>query len=307
VSRHFLGISTTPTEDLTSIYRLAMKNYDGTELAQRGVSLIFEKPSLRTKASSLCAIEQLGGRVAVFTQAEIGLDVRESAEDVARTLAATSSIIAARVFDHSKFERMISATGDRVSYVNLLSDYSHPAQAIADVLALAEHFTKGKVKDLKGLTLAYVGDATNVTRSLASALTRLGAHVRVGAPNEYQLSSYDVTLINTLAEHGGTLSLFSTAEKAVEGADAIYTDSWISMGFEAEAEVRRSHLAAFQVNRQLLDLAKPGVAILHCLPAHRGEEISDEVLDNENSLIWSQVHHRTTAMRGILRWIVGKK
>jgi ornithine carbamoyltransferase len=302
VTRHFISISDTPQEDLERIYELARLRPQGDELAHVGVSLIFEKPSLRTRASSVSAVQQLGGHFCIFTKDEIGLDVRESSEDVARTLAQTSSIVAARVFDHGVFARMMAATKE-VSFINLLSDYAHPAQAVADVLALADFFGQGDLSSLQGKRVAYVGDATNVTRSLASSLIRLGVHVVVGAPDGYQLSADDVRLIAHQAAMGGSLTLCDNARQAAEGANALYTDSWISMGLEAEAAQRREDLKAFQVNSELLALADPTVAIMHCLPAHRGEEITDEVLDSAQSLIWSQVHHRTTAMLGILRWI----
>jgi ornithine carbamoyltransferase len=152
------------------------------------------------------------------------------------------------------------------------------------------------------VTVAYVGDATNVTRSLATALIGLGAHVVVGAPDGYQLSESAVALIESRSQFGGTIRLADSALNAVAGAQAIYTDSWISMGLEAESAQRRSDLAAFQVNAALVAAADSPV-ILHCLPAHRGEEISDEVLDSENSLIWEEVRHRTSAMLGVLRWM----
>ncbi len=301
MSRQFISIGETSHADLARIYELALAPVKGDELAGVGVSLVFERPSLRTRASSISSVQRLGGNVAVFTQDEIGLDDRESAEDVARTLAQTSSIIAARVKNHGVFARMIAASPE-TSFINLLSNETHPTQAVADVLTLAGHFGGGDLSSLQGVTVAYVGDATNVTRSLATALIGLGAHVVVGAPNGYQLDEQAVASIASRSQFGGTIRLADTAINAVAGAQAIYTDSWISMGMEAEAVQRRRDLADFQVNAALVAAAESPV-ILHCLPAHRGEEITDEVLDSENSLIWEEVRHRTSAMLGVLRWM----
>ena len=301
MSRQFISIRETSHEDLARIYDLALLPVQGDELAGVGVSLVFERPSLRTRASSISAVQRLGGNVAVFTKDEIGLDERESAEDVARTLAQTSSIVAARVRDHGVFTRMIAASPS-TSFINLLSNETHPTQAIADVLTLAGHFGGGDLASLRGITVAYVGDATNVTRSLATALIGLGAHVVVGAPVGYQLSASEIALIATRSQFGGSIRVTNSALEAVIGARAIYTDSWISMGLEAEAAQRRRDLASFQVNSELVARADSPV-ILHCLPAHRGEEITDAVLDSEHSLVWEEVRHRTSAMLGVLRWM----
>ncbi|CAB4875543.1 unannotated protein [freshwater metagenome] len=301
MSRQFISINETSHVDLARIYDLALAPVQGDELAGVGVSLVFERPSLRTRASSISAVQRLGGNVAVFTKDEIGLDERESAEDVARTLAQTSTIVAARVRNHDVFARMINATPE-TSFINLLSNETHPTQAVADVLTLAGHFGGGDLASLRGLTVAYVGDATNVTRSLATALIGLGAHVVVGAPDGYQLSESAVALISSRSQLGGTIRVTDSAHEAVLGARAIYTDSWISMGLEAESAQRRRDLASFQVNAELVATAD-SPAILHCLPAHRGEEITDEVLDSEQSLVWEEVRHRTSAMLGVLRWM----
>lgn len=305
MSRQFISIAETSHDDLARIYELSLAPVLGNELKDVGVSLVFERPSLRTRASSLSSVQRLGGNVAVFTNDEIGLDERESAEDVARTLAQTSSIIAARVKNHSVFARMVAASPS-TSFINLLSNETHPTQAVADVLTLAGHFGQGDLTSLRGLKVAYVGDATNVTRSLATALIGLGAHVVVGAPDGYQLSDADAAVITSRSQFGGTLTLCASAELAVDGVSAIYTDSWISMGLEAEAQRRRLDLAPFQVNSELVSLANDPV-ILHCLPAHRGEEITDDVLDSGASLIWEEVRHRTSAMLGVLRWIKESK
>ena len=302
MNRQFTSIVDTSHTDIAEIVRLARQPIPTTEYLNTHVSLVFERPSLRTRASSITAVQQLGGHVAVFTDAEIGLDSRESAEDVARTLAQTSSVIAARVKSHDVFERMIAATNGSVSFINLLSNTEHPAQAVADVLTLADHLSGGDVNLLQGRTVAYVGDATNVTRSLALILAGFGVHVRVAAPTGYELRSDDEYNFANRARFGATLLATTDPVAAVSGVDAVYTDSWISMGLEAEATERRRIFAPYQVNAELMSHATDAY-VLHCLPAHRGEEITDDVLDSPRSVVWTQVRHRTSAMLGVLRWL----
>jgi ornithine carbamoyltransferase len=305
VSRHFITIEDLSQDDLSSIYSLATSPFDDATLSGQGVALVFERPSLRTRASSSSAVHELGGYATFFSDEEIGLDSRESAEDVGRTIAEMYAIAALRVRNHGVFSRMRKATAERLSLVNLLSDEAHPTQAVADVLTIADEFAQGDVNKLAGLEVAYVGDATNVTRSLAVALLRLGVNVTVGAPTTYQLglgSSEDPSRV-----HGpGTLRQTDDARDAVTNADVVYTDAWVSMGMEDETAKRRLDLAAFQVNDALMALAKPGAIVLHCLPAHRGDEITNEVLDGAQSRVWRQVFHRRSSMMGVLRWIKGE-
>jgi len=302
VTRHFTTIEEVGDDDLATIYDLATSPFDDSTLQGQGVALVFERPSLRTRASSSTAVSELGGFATFFSDEEIGLDTRESAEDVGRTLAEMYAICAARVRHHEVFARVRAATADRMSLINLLSDVAHPTQAVADVLTLADHFAEGDVTRLRGLRVAYVGDATNVTRSLAVALLRLGVDVTVGAPAGYQLSPGG--LEDPAAVTGaGVLRLSDSAFDAVAGMDAVYTDAWVSMGFEAETARRRADLASFRVTRELMAHAGASAVLLHCLPAHRGDEITDEVLDSPASLVWRQVFHRRSAMRGVLRWM----
>lgn len=301
MTRHCTTIEELARDDLATIYDCARSPFDDETLKGQGVALVFERPSLRTRASSSSAVQELGGYVTFFSDEEIGLESRESAEDVARTLAQMYSICALRVRDHRVFARMRTATSDTMSLVNLLSDVAHPTQAVADVLTIAEHFASGDVEELRGLEVAYVGDATNVTRSLAVALLRQGVHVTVAAPSNYQLAR-DVAE-DPFAAYEGSLSLTESPEDAVRQADVVYTDSWVSMGLEAETERRRRDFTPYQLNAALMKVAKPGTAVMHCLPAHRGDEITNEVIDGENSLVWRQVFHRRSAMLGVLRWI----
>jgi ornithine carbamoyltransferase len=305
VSRHFITIEDLSSDDLSSIYSLATSPFDDTTLTGQGVALVFERPSLRTRASSSTAVHELGGYATFFGDEEIGLDSRESAEDVGRTLAEMYAIAALRVRNHGVFARMRKATSERLSLINLLSDEAHPTQAVADVLTIADEFTKGDITKLAGLEVAYVGDATNVTRSLAVALLRLGVNVTVGAPPGYQLAAGESEDPSRI--HGpGTLRQTDDARDAVKDADVVYTDAWVSMGMEDETAKRRVDLAAFQVSDALMALAKPEAILLHCLPAHRGDEITNEVLDGGQSRVWRQVYHRRSSMMGVLRWIKGE-
>jgi ornithine carbamoyltransferase len=302
VRRHFLTIEQQGQSDLDTIYQLATSPFDDETLKGQGVALVFERPSLRTRASSSAAVHELGGYVTFFSDEEIGLDSRECAEDVGRTLAEMYAIAGLRVRNHAIFERMRAATNDRMSLINLLSGVAHPTQAIADVLTIADQFAKGDVHGLAGLDVTYVGDATNVTRSLAVALLRLGVNVTVCAPSNYQLEAGGPEDPASVSGPG-TLRLTDSPTDAAKGADVIYTDAWVSMGVEREAEQRRRDLAAFRVDETLLKLAKKRTVVMHCLPAHRGDEITNVVLDSAQSLVWRQVFHRRSAMIGVLRWI----
>ena len=306
MTRHFITIEQMSDRHLDTVYQLAREPLNDELLAGQGVALVFERPSLRTRAASSTAVHELGGFTTFFSDEEIGLDSRESAEDIGRTLNEMYAIAALRVRRHSIFARMRDATGDQLALINLLSNVAHPTQAVADVLTLAEHFADGDVHGLKGLEVAYVGDATNVTRSLAVALMRLGVNVTVGAPEGYQLTGGGTE--DPFALEGvGRLRLTDSATDAVANADAVYTDAWVSMGFENETARRREDLAAFRVDEALLSSAKSNTVLLHCLPAHRGDEITDDVLDSERSLVWRQVRHRRSAMIGVLRWIKGEQ
>jgi ornithine carbamoyltransferase len=305
MTRHFVTIEDQEVKDLREVCELATSPFDDETLKGQGVALVFERPSLRTRASSSSSVHELGGYATFFGDEEIGLDSRESAEDVARTLNEMYAIAALRVRDHGVFARMRVATSDRMSLINLLSNEAHPTQAVADVLTIAEHFASGDVRALKGLEVAYVGDATNVARSLSVALLRLGVNVTVGAPDAYQLAAGGAEDPRAV-EGGGILRLTDSAADAVSGADVVYTDAWVSMGVEAETEQRRIDFAGFSVDATLMSRA-PSAVVMHCLPAHRGDEISNDVLDSARSLVWRQVFHRRSAMIGILRWIKGER
>jgi ornithine carbamoyltransferase len=258
-------------------------------LAGQGVALLFEKPSARTRSSTEMAIIGLGGHPIYIRPEEVGLGVRESVEDVARTLASYCRILAARVFDHATLEAMADAVDAPV--VNLLSDRAHPCQALADVLTLREC-----LGSLDGRRIVFVGDGNNVAASLAFASALSGIELTVASPPGYEL---DDDVVDRARNLGGAIEITIDPYEAVKGADAIYTDVWTSMGQEDEAMSRRAAFAGYQVDRQMMEAAGDQAWFLHCLPAHRGEEVAAEVIDGPASLVWPQAANRMHAVRAL--------
>jgi ornithine carbamoyltransferase len=258
-------------------------------LAGQGVALLFEKPSARTRSSTEMAVIGLGGHPIYIRPEEVGLGVRESVEDVARTLASYCRILAARVFDHATLEAMADAVDAPV--VNLLSDRAHPCQALADVLTLRE-----RLGSLDGRRIVFVGDGNNVAASLAFASALSGIELTVASPPGYEL---DDDVVDRARNLGGAIEITIDPYEAVKGADAIYTDVWTSMGQEDEAMARRAAFAGYQVDRQMMEAAGDQAWFLHCLPAHRGEEVAAEVIDGPASLVWPQAANRMHAVRAL--------
>jgi ornithine carbamoyltransferase len=241
------------------------------------------------------AVVQLGGHPVTVQGADVGIDTRETADDIARTLSCYHAVIGARVFEHHKVERIAAAAS--VPVVNLLSDEAHPVQALADVLTLRSEFG-----EVAGRTVAYVGDPNNVFQSLAFACARTGAAIRLASPSTHPMPTHmaerlDAAKVDYTVTHDPAY--------AVEGSDAIYTDVWTSMGQEDEAEQRRAEFAGFTIDDELLAAAKPHAVFLHCLPAHRGEEVSAEVIDGPRSRVWEQAANRMHAARGAIAWLLG--
>lgn len=304
MSRHFLEIDDLSPAELASVLDLAELREPPAVLKGQGVALMFEKPSARTRNSSEMAVVQLGGHPVAIASAEVGLGTRETPEDLARTLACYHRVIAARVYDHMALVRMAAAI-DRaqlfVPVVNLLSDIGHPCQTLADLLTLRQHFGY-----LKGLSVAWIGDAANnVCHSLALGCALVGARLVAAAPPGFGLSAETISKAVALAGSKGVISESCDPTEAVGGVDAIVTDVWTSMGQESEAEERRRVFSKFQVDEQLVNRAPSHAVVLHCLPAHRGEEISGEVLDSSASLVWQEAGNRMHAMRGLLLWLMG--
>jgi ornithine carbamoyltransferase len=270
-----------------------------------GVALYFEKPSARTRNSTEMAVVDLGGHPVYIQGAEVGVDTRETAEDVARTLACYHRVLCGRVFDHNILVRMAAAldeSGFAVPVVNLLSDEAHPCQAVADVITMRE-----ALGPLGGRTLAYVGDSNNMARSLAKAGALEGMEVHIASPEGYGFDGEELAMLQAFADgagRSGTIHLTDDPRQAVKGAAAVYTDVWTSMGQEDERAARLAAFDGFTVDEALLEHAAPDAVVLHCLPAHRGEEISAAVLEGPHAVVWRQAAHRRTAMRGILSWVL---
>jgi ornithine carbamoyltransferase len=287
------------------VLELATDKDLGPRLEGQGVALLFEKPSSRTRNSTEMAVFRMGGHPVYIQGVEVGLDTRESAEDVARTLGCYHRILCARVFDHDVLVRMAFALESfefDVPVINLLSDEAHPCQAIADALTLREI-----LGPLRGEVLAYIGDANNMCRSLVKMALIEGMDVRVASPPGYSFSAEELdrlTAFGARVNRGGRLLVTEDPEVAAGGADALYTDVWTSMGQEEETGIRRQAFAPYIIDDALLDVAEPDAIVMHCLPAHRGEEISESVLEGSHSVVWKQAAHRETAMRGILAWAI---
>jgi ornithine carbamoyltransferase len=264
-------------------------------LARQGVVLLFQKPSTRTRVSTEMAVVALGGHPIYVRPEEVGLGVREPVADVARVFAGYCSVLCARVFDHGVLDDMAAAVD--VPVVNMLSDRAHPLQAVADFLTLRELFG-----GLEGRRLAYVGDGNNVTASLAYASALSGVELAVATPPGYELDDVTVERVRNL---GGVLDLTHDPYEAVAGADAVYTDVWTSMGQEEETAARLAAFAGFTIDDSMLRCAHPDARFLHCLPAHRGEEVAASVIDGPQSAVWQQAHNRLHAARAVLTHLVG--
>ena len=286
--RHLLEIDDLSVAELGRVLDLAVDPSPPQVLDGQGMALLFEKPSARTRNSMEMAVVQLGGHPMYIQAAEVGLGVRESVEDVTRTLACFHACLGARVFDHATVEAM-AAVG-AVPVVNMLSDGAHPLQALADVLTM-----KQEMGDLAGRVVTYVGDGNNVFRSLALAAGMLGMEVRFTGPPGYRLGTAGVGFEE-----------FDRPEEAVAGADAVYSDVWVSMGQEDEKVKRLADFEGFQVDGSLMDAAGEQALFLHCLPAHRGEEVTDGVVDGPSSRVWPQAANRMHAARGLLAWLLGE-
>ena len=257
------------------------------------IAMLFDKPSLRTRTTFEIAIRELGGHL-VALQADVALGRREPVGDVARNLERWVDAVIIRTFSQQVL-RDFAAAAKRLHVINALTDQEHPCQAIADFLTLQERFGQ-----LRGRTIAYVGDGNNVATSLAHAAAMLGVHVHIASPEPYQLPHAVVQQATSVARHGARLRLFSEAADAVAGADAVYTDTWTSMGQEQEAERRRGIFAPYQVNDELMSLAKPGALFMHCLPAHRGEEVTADVFESEASVVFDQAENRLHGQKALL-------
>ncbi len=294
MNRHLLDIDDYSVDDIRRVVELASMPLDqlGLRYQRKGVACFFEKPSARTRNSTEVAVIQMGGHPVYIGPTELGIDTRESAEDVIRTLACYHDAFCGRVYDHTVLERM--AAVDEIPVVNLLSDQAHPTQAIADVLTMINEFGS-----LDGRVVTYVGDSNNVTRSLALAVGASGGVMRVGSPAGYQFNDLQ---LDRLRVSGVEITSSDRLDDVLPGSDVVYTDAWISMGDEAEAEERLQAFEGRRVDTAMMAKA-PDAIFMHCLPAHRGEEVTDDVLDGPNSRIWPQAANRLASIRGVLAFI----
>jgi ornithine carbamoyltransferase len=305
--QNFLAVSDHTTEEIQGLIDLAIKlkaeHFKGGNkpiLQGKALAMIFQKPSLRTRISFEMGMEHLGGHAIYISPAEIGLGQRESIADVARVLDGYVDGIMARVFTHDHVMQLAKWAEKPV--LNGLSDYNHPCQALSDALTIYEHY-KGKVK---GLKVVYLGDGNNVAVSLMHVCAKLGMDFTAATPAGYEITSVAVDIANQIAtETGSKLAFLANPNEAVADADVIYTDTWTSMGQEEEAKKRAAVFPPYQVNVELLQLAKPTAIVMHCLPAHRGQEITDEVADGPQSLLFPQAHNRLHGQKALLATLMG--
>ena len=302
---HFTTISECTFEELRHVLDVALRlkrqlkevGHNEPVLAGKTLAMIFQKPSLRTRVSFAVGMTQLGGNGLLLRQEEVGLGTREPVQDIARVLSGMCDGIMARTFEHAHVTGL--AQWASVPVINGLTDYSHPCQAMADLMTLEEHFGK-----LEGRTLAFIGDGNNVARSLFVACARFGMKFILAAPRGYEFS---VDEVNQLREIGGIdLPITTDPREAVRDADAVVTDTWVSMGQEAEKQKRVTDFAGFQVDDQLLSAAPKHAVVLHCLPAYRGYEISDAVLEGPRSLVFPEAENRLHFQKGLMAVLMGE-
>ncbi|MBZ0278484.1 MAG: ornithine carbamoyltransferase [Anaerolineae bacterium] len=304
--KHFITLSDWSTQDLWQIIQLAVSlklewqsGGNRPVLHNQALGMIFQKPSLRTRVSFEIGMQHLGGHALYLSPAEIGLGKRESIADVARVMSGYVQGIMARVFDHAHVLEL--AKYATVPVINGLSDARHPCQAMADILTIYERFGT-----TRGLKLAYIGDGNNVAQSLLLAAAHFGMHFSIATPPEYELPANALLEAAPIAEKNNiTVQTVHDPNVAVEGADVIYTDTWVSMGQEEETARRLEILKPYQVNAALVKRAHKEAVVMHCLPAHRGDEITDEVADGPQSVIFPQAENRLHAQKAILVKLMG--
>jgi ornithine carbamoyltransferase len=299
MTKHFLSILSTPTEQILKFLDRGFELY-GTQcdaLKGKTLAILFEKPSLRTRVSFEEAMYRLGGRAIVLGQSEVGLGKRESVEDVSRVLCGMSHGMCLRVFDHQNLIKMSDVSS--VPVINALSDLSHPAQALADVMTIAQEFGSNDARQLDGRTIVFIGDGNNVARSLAVVCGKLGMKFRISSPAGYGFGEDWVQHVRqSLPELD--LDMAEDPHAFLAEADVLYSDTFVSMGEEAERAVKMAAFEGYQANEELLESCKQECIVLHCLPAYRGIEITDGVMDGPRSRVFRQAHNRLHAQIGLL-------
>ena len=275
------------------------KGYDEKCLSGKILGMIFEKSSMRTRVSFEVSMVQLGGHAIYLTQNDINLGKREAVKDGARVLSRYVNGIAIRTFGQDTIQEL--ARYATVPVINALSDYLHPCQALTDLYTIKEKF--GTYTNIK---IAFIGDGNNVARSLAQICTKLGIHFHVASPKGYELAPDFVSKTKQMADGNDLIHLYQDPKEAAEKANVLYTDTWVSMGQEAEEEARIQAFKDFQINSDLLKPAKDDVKVMHCLPAHRGEEITDEVIDGPHSIVYDQAENRLHVEKALLKLLLRK-
>jgi ornithine carbamoyltransferase len=294
--RHFLEIDDLSPGEVLEVLDRAERPLGDRPLAGRTVGLYFEKPSLRTRHSCETAVVELGGHPVTFRRDEVGSGERETIGDIARVLSGYHAALGGRVFDHGVLEQL--AAGATVPVVNLLSDRGHPCQALADLLTMRQ--VHG---DLAGVTVAWIGDFNNVARSLSLGATMLGMKVRLACPPGFGPDEADLDRLRAL---GAEPLVTKRPDEAAAGAVAVHTDVWASMGQEDEADTRARAFEGFGVDDRTMASAAPGAVFLHCLPAHRGQEVAASVIDGPQSRVFEQAHNRLHSFRGLLAWLLAQ-
>lgn len=304
MKKDFISIADLSREEIFDIFALTRELKEKTRKGEwhpllKGYTLamIFAKPSARTRISFETGMFQLGGHALYLSPQDIGLGQREAVKDIARVISRYNDMIMARLFDHADMEELARYAG--VPVINGLTDYNHPCQIMADAFTILEH--RGT---LDGLKIVYIGDGNNVAHSWINFAYRVPIHLVICTPRAYQP---DAATLNRAREAGcSTIQLISDPVEAVKNADVVYTDVWASMGKENEAEMRRQVFKPYQVNAELLTHAKDDVLVMHCLPAHRGEEITDDVLDGPHSIVFDEAENRLHVQKAIMVKLAGK-
>jgi ornithine carbamoyltransferase len=303
VERDFLSMDDLTPRELQEVLELSVKLKASPEdmagaLRGKSVAMVFEKPSTRTRVSFEVAIAELGGHPVVLSAQDLQLGRGETIEDTARVLARYVHAVVVRTFEQERLEALAGAAD--IPVINALSDFEHPCQCLADLLTIVER--RG---DPAGAVLAYLGDGNNVAHSLLLGGAKVGMHVRVATPPGYEPIPQVVQRSEEIAsETGGSVEAGHDPGWAADGADVLYTDVWASMGQDAEAEARSLVFPAYRLDAAVVARAKPDVVVLHCLPAHRGQEITDEVIDGPHSAVWDQAENRLHTQKALLAWLV---
>jgi ornithine carbamoyltransferase len=305
--KDLVSVADLERDDIDKLYALTAEMKSSCKrgdtdlcLAGKTLGMIFEKSSMRTRVSFEVAMTQIGGHAIYLTKHDINIGERESIKDVSKVLSRFIDCIAIRTYEHKTVTELAGCSS--VPVINALSDYTHPCQALTDLFTVKE-----KLGTLDNVKIAYVGDGNNVARSLAFLCAKLKVTCIVATPENYGLSEEFLgELENSVKDKDSYIKQITDPEEAAKDADVIYTDTWISMGEEEEAEIRRKDFEGFQVNSKLVSHAKKDVFVMHCLPAHRGEEITDDVIDGKHSIVYDQAENRLHVQKALLKLLINR-